>query len=231
MRLFFVVAFLQVFSLQSSFAFDADKENEEIPSTPPQKAQRKSVVSPLTSLENDLSPVRNALAIKKTIRGHVSPESIEKIYKKFAPKFLTSEMFYDPDILDLETSIERMSLGLNPLTYRGEETEVHHLKQTPTKQALLPKGLHRSRNRYIVTKQDLLSGEVSIVATRLTKHKANEIIKESEIQALEIGENVKFYRIGNVLHPATGPSRIDRKAFNIERQKILKKVAKVLKFD
>ncbi|MBX9785848.1 MAG: hypothetical protein K2Y08_00775 [Alphaproteobacteria bacterium] len=231
MRLLFVVAFLQICFLQNSFALDADKENEEKPSMLPQKSKRKSVVSPLSKLENDLSPVRSALAMKKTIHGHVSPKSIEEIYKKFAPKFLTSGMFYDPDILDLETSIERMSLGLNPLTYRGEETEVHHLKQTPTRQALLPKGLHRGRDRYIVTRQDLQSEEVTVVATRLTKQKAKEIIKESEAQALEKGECVKFHLIGNILHPALGPSQIDREAFKSERQKTLKKVAKVLKFD
>lgn len=232
-RSLFIVAFLQVFSLQNCFAFlDEDQENNipcnkaTTPSTPLPKQQKKSIFSPLTDLDNKFSPVRNALAIEKTIRGSVSPGSIGKIYEENAPEFLTTGMYFDPSILDLETSLERMSLGLNPLTYRGEETQVHHVTQTPTKQALLPKGLHRSRDRYIITKQDLLSEEVTVVATRLTKQRAKEIIKESEAQALEKGENVKFHLIGNILHPATGPSRIDREAFHAERQRTLKDVAK-----
>lgn len=236
-RLLFIAAFLQFFSIQNSFALDEDKENNVLPnkvaapSTPLQSHSKKGVLSPLTILENKFSPVRNALAIKKTLYGSVSPESIGRIYEEMAPEFLTTEMYLDPSILDLKESIQRMSSGLNPLTYRGEETEVHHLKQTPTKQALLPKGLHRSWDRYIVTRQDLISGEVTVVVTRLTKKKAQKIIKKSKLEAREKGENVKFYLIGNILHPATGPSRIDRSAFHAERQKTLKSIAKKLNFD
>ena len=234
-RSLFIVAFLQIFSLQNCFALlDEDQENNipcnkaTAPSTPLQSPSKKSMFSPLTDLDNKFSPVRNALALEKTLYNSVSPGSIERIYKENAPEFLTPGMYYDSRILDLETSLERMSLGLNPLTYRGEETEVHHLKQTPTRQALLPKRLHRSRDRYIVTKQDLLSGEASVVATRLTKQRAEEIIKEFEAQALENEEDVKFHLIGNILHPATGPSRIDREAFHAERQRTLKDLAKRL---
>ncbi|MBL8677017.1 MAG: hypothetical protein JNJ47_06325 [Alphaproteobacteria bacterium] len=146
MRLLFSIAFLQFFSLENSFAFDEDKENNIphnqalAPSTPPQSPTKKSISSPLTALDNKFSPIRNALAIQKTLHGSVSPEKIEKVYKEIAPELLTPEIYYDASILDPKTSIERMELGLNPLTYRGKETEVHHLKQTPTKQALLPKG-------------------------------------------------------------------------------------------
>lgn len=238
-RLFFLVAFLQVFSLQNSFAFDVDKENEaenknpkrkaKEPSTPPSKRQKKDKNSPLKLLEDAFSPIRRALAIEKT-KGHVSRKKMKEIYETYGSQFLTPEMWYDLKILDPETSVERMSKGLNPLTYRGEETEVHHVTQTPTKQALLPKGLHRSKNRYIVTKKDLESGEVTIIATRLTRLKAEDIIKESTAKTLKNGENVKFYRIGNVLHPASGPSKIDRVAFKKEKHNTLTGVAKRLIF-
>lgn len=234
MRLLFVVAFLQVFSLQNCFAFDEDQENNIThnqtlaPSTPLKRPTREDIFSPLTNLENKLSPVRNAIAIERTIRGPLSPESIGRIYEKTAPEFLTTEMYLDPSILDLEKSIERMSVGLNPITYDGQETDVHHPTQTPRRKILIPKKVHQSKDRYIVTKKDPLSEEVTVVATRLTKQRGKEIIKESEVKALEKGENVEFHLIGNVLHPAVGPSRIDRAAFKTERQTILKNLAKKL---
>lgn len=232
-RLLFIVAFLQVFSLQNSFAFDEDQENNIphnqtlAPSTPLKYPQKESIFSPLTALENKFSPVRSALAIQKTILGSVSPESIGRIYEKIAPELLTPEIYLDTTILDLEKSLERMNLGLNPITYDGQKTEVHHIAQTPRRKILLPKGLHRSRDRYIVTKKNLLSGEVTVIATRLTRQEAEEIIKESETQLVE-EDRAEFYLIGNILHPAKGPSRIDREAFNTERQHILKEAAKKL---
>lgn len=232
-RLLFVVAFLQVFSLQACFAFlEEDQENKipHTPSTPLKRPPEKSIFSPLTILENKFSPVRSALAIKKTLHGSVSPGSIGKIYEDIAPELLRPETYLDPTILDLEKSLELMRLGHNPITYDGQKTEVHHLAQTPRRKILLPKGLHRSRNRYIVTKKNLLSGEVTVVATRLSRQEAEEIIKASEAETLEKGENVKFHLIGNILHPAAGPSRINRKKFNIERQEMLKEAAENLIF-
>ncbi|MBX9621176.1 MAG: hypothetical protein K2X28_03965 [Alphaproteobacteria bacterium] len=233
-RLLFFVAFLQVFSLQTCFAFlKEDQENKipHTPSTPLKRPPEKSIFSPLTILENKFSPVRKELAIKKTLYGSVSPKSMERVYRDFAPEFLISGstgMYLDPSILNLEKSLELMSLGHNPTTYDNQKTEVHHLLQTPRRKILLPKKLHRSRNRYIVTKQDLLSEEVTVVATRLTKQRGKEIIKESEAEALEKEESVKFHLIGNILHPAKGPSRINRAAFKTERQNIFKETAKKL---
>ncbi|MDK3155636.1 hypothetical protein QPK87_03440 [Kamptonema cortianum] len=125
------------FSLQNCFALlDEDQENNIThnqtlaPSTPLKGPTKEDIFSPLTNLENKLSPVRNAIAIKKTIRGPLSPESIGRIYEEIAPEFLTTEMYLDPSILDLEKSIERMRVGLNPITYDGQETDVHHPTQT-----------------------------------------------------------------------------------------------------
>lgn len=253
-RLLFVFAFLQVFSLQNCFALLDENQEDSIsnnqatgPSTPLRSPPEESIFSPLatsipftplkspieegissplTELERRLSLIRGELARLITIDGSVSPASIGKVWEEKAPELL--EEICNPSMLDPNTSIERTSQGLNPDTYDGQPTDIHHVAKTPRRKILITRAQHQGKNRDIVTKKDLESGEVTIVATRLPKQKALEIKKESEARALENGENVEFYRIKNALHPKTGPSRINRPEFKREKRGILKDLSKKL---
>lgn len=246
MRLLFVVAFLQVFSLQNCFAlFDEDQAlstplrsptQESIfsplttpaPSTPLQSPPEESIFSPTTNLKDQLSPIFGALAVKST-EGPVSRKDMKEIYRKYGFQFLTG-LWLDIDLIDLEKSIKLMRRGRNPVTRKGKKLVAHHVTLTPTHLALFPEDIHQGKDQYIVTKKDRLSGKASVVATRLTKQRAEEIKKECEAQALANGENVEFHRKGNLLHAAKGegPSQINRVKFNVERERIFKDLSKKL---
>ena len=296
MRLLFVVAFLQVFSLQNSFAlFDEDQGNNiphnqaltpstplksppkewifsplttptpftplrssskkgifspltipspstpfqsltqesifsplttPLPSTPLPNTPKKSILSPLSALEGILDKIRDELALLATKHDSVSPGTIGRVWEDIAPELV--EKICDPRILDPNTSIERTSQGLNPDTYDGQPTHIHHVAKTPRRKALITKDQHQGKDRDILTKKNLITGEATIVAKRLSKQRAEEIKKELEAQALDNGENVEFRRIGNALHPKTGPSRINRSEFRIEKRTILKDLSEKL---
>ena len=203
-RLFFLVAFLQVFSLQNSFAFDVDKENL----SPPQ--------SPYSKLDDDLSPVRNALALQLVDKGSVSPHSIEKTYKHYAPELIAEPLFYDSLLFDLEISLPKMQEGKSGTSYKGERMELNHIFQTDDSSlAYLPWSLHRCIDRNIVVD----AGKKEIVGTRLTRDEAFNLAKTSKTNVI----------VSNILHPHKGPSLINRSKFNNKRRATTKKVAQKLK--
>jgi hypothetical protein len=203
-RLFFLVAFLQVFSLQNSFAFDDDKENLSPP------------LSPYSKLDRDLSPVRNALALQLVDNGSVSPDSIEKTYKQYAPELIAEPLFYDPLLFDLEISLSKMQEGKSGTSYKEERMDLHHVYQTDDGPlAYLPKSIHYSTDRYIVVNKI----KKSIVRTRLTRDEAFDLVEADE-------ENVV---VGNTLHPYKGSSLINRPKFNNKRRATAKQVAQKLK--
>jgi len=203
-RLFFLVAFLQVFSFQNSFAFDVDKENL----TPPP--------SPYSKLDDALSPVRNALALQLVNKGSVSPKSIEKTYKQYAPELIAEPLFCDPLIFDLEMSLSKMQEGKSGTSYKGERMDLHHVCQTDDGPlAYLPQSIHYSTDRYIVVNEL----KKKVVKTRLTRDEALDLAKTSK-------ENVV---VSNILHPYKGDSLINRAKFNNKRRATTKEVAKKLK--
>lgn len=203
-RLFFLAAFLQVLSLQNSFAFDDDKENLSPP------------LSPYSELDRDLSPVRNALALQLVDKGSVSPHSIQKTYQKYAPELITESLFYDPLLFDLEMSLSKMQEGKSGKSYKGERMDLHHLYQTDDGPlAYLPQSLHYSTDRYIVVNKP----KKRIVRTRLTRDEAFDLVETSK-------ENVV---VGNILHPYKGSSLINRSKFNTKRRATAKQVAQELK--
>ena len=205
-RLFFLVAFLQVFSLQNSFAFDVDKENKN-PHPP---------ISPYSKLDNVLSPVRNALALQLVDKGSVSPDSIEKTYKQYAPELIAEPLFYDPPLFDLGKSLPNMQAGKSGRSYTGECMEVHHLFQTDDSPlAYLPWSLHRCIDRNIVVDES----KKEIVGRRLTREEAYTLARTSKTNVV----------VSNILHPYKGDSLINRAKFNNKRRATTKKVAKKLK--
>ena len=204
-RLLFLVAFLQVFSLQNSFAFDVDKENL----SPPH--------SPYSKLDNALSPVRNALALQLVDKGSVSPNSIKETYQKYAPELIKNPLWFDLPLFDKEKSLPNMQEGKSGTSYKGDRMDVHHLYQTDDSPlAYLPKSIHYSTDRYIVVNKH----KKSIFRTRLTRDEAFDLVETSV-------ENVA---VGNILHPYKGHSLINRSKFNTKRRATTKQVAKKLIF-
>lgn len=210
-RLLFIVAFLQVFFLQNSFAFDEDKENKNPP------------LSPQSKLDKTLSPVRRKLALKRAIRGSVSPRSIRKAYEEFAPDLIKDPVWFDPLLFNKDESLPKMEQGKSGVSYNGELMELHHLFQTDDSPvAYFPKSIHRSLGaRYIVVKKALKPQKAKIVKTRLTRKEAHNLQKTSPLYVVE----------SNSLHPYGGESLINRNSFNSRRRYIAKKVARKLKED